>query len=66
MTSEAGQQAKIDNNAGWKNIMLHGKMHLMQIQQAMATAQPTDEGAKSGRHNNEAPITENNSAPTIQ
>lgn len=69
--SEAGQQAKIDNNAGWINIMLHGKMHLQQIQMSMAPP-PTDPNSQSNgadktkRHNNAAPITENNSAPTIQ
>lgn len=69
ITSEAGQQAKIDNNAGWKNVMLHGKMHLMQIQASMAppaTANSTDDGASPKNHNNAAPITENDSAPTIQ
>ena len=47
--------------------MLHGKMHLMQIQASMV--QPMDnvspDGAK-GKPDNKAPITENNSAPTIQ
>lgn len=70
ITSEAGQQAKIDNNAGWKNVMLHGKMHLQQIQMSMAMSQPTDnnskdDGANPKRHNNEAPITENDNAATV-
>ena len=33
--SEAGRQAKIDNEAGYRNVLLHGKLHFMQIQQSM-------------------------------
>ena len=29
VTSEAGRQAKIDNPNGYKNVLLHGKMHQM-------------------------------------
>lgn len=32
VVSEVGQQAKIDNPVGFKNVLLHGKMHLQAIQ----------------------------------
>lgn len=39
--SEAGRQAKIDNPEGYKNVLLHGKMHQMMVQQAQMQAQMT-------------------------
>lgn len=66
LTSEAGQQAKVTNANGFKNVALHGKMHLLEIQQSIPIQSTSaDDGVKSGRHSNEAPITENDSAPTI-
>src|SRR5438876_11319354 len=32
VTSEAGRQAKIDNPNGYRNVLLHGKMHQMAMQ----------------------------------
>lgn len=58
VVSEAGRQAKIDNEAGYRNVLLHGKMHFQMIQQeAMAT--PEAQGAAPGEKptgNQEAPI----------
>ncbi len=36
--SEAGQQAKTDNAEGYKNVLLHGKQHLMYMNQAAMMA----------------------------
>lgn len=67
VVSEAGRQAKMDNPEGHKNVLLHGKMHLMMLQQ-QAMAAPA-EGAAPGEQpnpqNQEAPITgEENVATT--
>jgi len=37
--SEAGRQAKTDNQMGYTNVLLHGKMHYDQMQQAMMQQQ---------------------------
>lgn len=37
--SPAGQQAKTDNEAGYKNVLLHGKLHHMIMQQNMMMQQ---------------------------
>lgn len=38
--SEAGRQAKLDNEPGYRNVLLHGKLHYMQMQpQQMAPGQ---------------------------
>lgn len=77
VTSEEGRQAKIDNPAGHTNVMLHGKMHYMMIQQqmmeeAMNTAaagpgassesSPTDQ---KGQDKKSAPITGESDVQTV-
>jgi hypothetical protein len=56
--SEAGRQAKIDNPEGYRNVLLHGKMHFMMAQQ-QAMAQQTQGAAPNAKPNpkdKEAPI----------
>ena len=38
--SPAGQQAKTDNEAGYRNVLLHAKQHYMVMQQNMMQQQP--------------------------
>jgi hypothetical protein len=68
---EAGRQAKIDNPDGYKNVLLHGKLHLMEIQKAMMQqqmqAQAGEEdksgnvpNAKRDKTKDEAPVGDNN------
>ncbi len=38
--SDAGRQAKTDNEAGYQNVLLHAKAHLLLMQEAMALSQP--------------------------
>jgi len=70
--SEAGRQAKTDNEAGYKNVLLHGKMHYMVIQQQMAQQQMAAQaqGAAPSKKPNplaqEAPITGEGNVGTIQ
>mgnify|MGYP001572094466 CR=1 FL=1 len=73
--SEAGRQAKTDNEAGYRNVLLYGKM-LKQIQvanalQQMQTQVPGEEGATPPEKPNplmtkEAPIIGEGDVPTIQ
>ena len=56
--SEAGRQAKIDNPEGYRNVLLHGKMHFM-MAQAKAMAEQTQGAAPNEKPNpkdKEAPI----------
>jgi hypothetical protein len=56
--SEAGRQAKIDNPEGYRNVLLHGKMHFMMAQQK-AMAEQTQGAAPNAKPNpkdKEAPI----------
>lgn len=60
VVSEAGRQAKTDNEAGYRNVLLHGKAHYMQMQPAPMV--PGQEGAPNPEKPNqlemqpEAPI----------
>jgi len=69
--SEAGRQAKTENEAGYRNVLLHGKMHndIMKQQQmeqqmsmAAASAPPKKPNAVTAK---EAPITEEANVETI-
>lgn len=67
ITSDAGRQAKIDNPNGYKNVLLHGKMHYMQNQ--MMAAQQQVQGAPPSEQPNdnlETPITGENDVQTVQ
>lgn len=63
--SEAGRQVKMDNQAGYKNVLLHAKAHFDQMQQAMVPPPmaPPDGGAPAGNEPLEKPNTLNRNAP---
>lgn len=73
VVSEAGRQMKIDNPPGYKNVLLHGKMHLMFMQQAamaeMQQAQSQENGAPNAEKPNKdtkAPIKGENDVPSVE
>lgn len=71
VTGEAGRQAKIDNPNGYRNVLLHGKMHQMELmKEAMAQAEQDAQGAAPSKKPNvkkqEAPIQGENNVNTIQ
>lgn len=47
LISDAGRLAKVDNPAGYKNVLLHAKQHLMIMQQAMMAQQQAQMMAES-------------------
>ena len=67
VVSEAGRQAKIDNEAGYRNVLLHGKLHYMQMQNSMAPTGNTG-AAPDAKPNpsdvQEAPITGDSNVQT--
>jgi hypothetical protein len=69
VTGEAGRQAKIDNEAGYRNVLLHGKLHFMQMQAAMAPQGPNGAAPNEKPNPNEtkeAPIEGNQDVKTAQ
>lgn len=69
-TSEAGRQAKVDNPAGYKNVLLHGKLHHMQMQQDAMQQAMTVPGSganpeKPNHEGQEAPITGEENVATV-
>jgi hypothetical protein len=63
--SPAGQQAKMDNEAGYRNVLLHGKLHFMIIQQKMMQQQMAP-GAEKGAAPPEKPNpSESQEAPIV-
>jgi len=73
--SEAGRQAKIDNEPGYRNVLLYGKMYQMlqqqrMMQQMMMQGTPPEKGATPGEKPNEkktkeAPITGEENVATV-
>jgi hypothetical protein len=73
--SEAGRQAKIDNESGYRNVLLYGKMYQMlqqqrMMQQMMMQGAPPEKGATPGEKPNEkktkeAPITGEENVATV-
>jgi LPS sulfotransferase NodH len=47
LKSDAGRLAKIENAAGYRNVLLHMKRH-MDIQQAMMAMQPQQQNTDAG------------------
>lgn len=43
-TSEAGRLAKIENEAGYQNVLLHGQMHFFEMNKQMMLSQSMDAG----------------------
>ena len=72
LVSDAGRLAKIENQDGYKNVLLHAKQHLQFIQQNMMAEQEMaaseEQGGKSEGKPKEsdkpAPIMENEDVPT--
>jgi hypothetical protein len=70
--SEEGRQAKSENEPGYRNVLLHGKLHLMQIQMQMMQEQMATEGKgvvpseKPNQLNRETPIQGEENVSTIQ
>jgi len=69
--SESGQLAKIENEAGYKNVLLHAKQHLLALQMNALPAGQEAPGAGNPEKpnelsNKEAPITESNDVSTVQ
>lgn len=54
VTSEAGRLAKIENEAGYQNVLLHGQMHFFEMNKQMVLQQSMEGGAK-GTDNPEKP-----------
>jgi hypothetical protein len=68
--SEAGRQAKTDNNEGYKNVLLHAKAHLSLLQQMNEPAPAGDNGAAPPAKPNpnetqDAPIKESSDVQTV-
>lgn len=67
VVSEAGRQAKVDNEAGYRNVLLHGKLHYMQMQNSMAPTGNTGAAPDAKPNPNdvqEAPITGDSNVET--
>jgi hypothetical protein len=68
-TSEAGRLAKIENEAGYQNVLLHGQMHYFEMNKQMVLANTAGTGA--GENNPEKPegsqeVEGEGNVPTIQ
>jgi hypothetical protein len=63
--SEAGRQAKLDNPEGHANVLLHGKMHWMQMQMQAAQEMATQSQVPGEKptENTETPIEEESNVP---
>jgi ssDNA-binding Zn-finger/Zn-ribbon topoisomerase 1 len=71
VTGEAGRLAKVDNPEGYKNVLLHGKMHLMYIQQSAMAEQMANQGPNGANpekptKDTKAPIKGENDVPSVQ
>lgn len=71
LLSEAGRQAKIDNEPGYRNVLLYAKMYKQMLMQSpMGTTAPAPSGAMNAEKPTEpslreAPITGEENVPTI-
>ena len=68
--SEAGRQAKTDNEAGYRNVLLYGRMlkqfqMMQQMQQAMTQGQGAAPSEKPNPKDKEAPITGEGDVKTV-
>jgi hypothetical protein len=69
LVSEAGRQAKIDNEKGYRNVLLHAKLHLQVVQMSMQPQQPQPgqpNQPKPPGGNTQAPIQDESHVQTIQ
>lgn len=58
VNSPAGQLAKEENNAGYQNVLLHAKQHLMIIQQQMAAQQQSERMNEKPNKKSNTPVKE--------
>lgn len=69
--SEAGRQAKTDNEAGYRNVLLHGMLHKLAIDKAMMEASMEQGGGAAppkkpdSTETKEAPITGENDVKSV-
>lgn len=65
-TSEAGRQAKTDNPNGYRNVLLHGKMHYMaNMEQQMMEQQQGQAPSEKPAENTETPVTGEEDVQTV-
>jgi hypothetical protein len=66
-TSEAGRQAKTDNPNGYRNVLLHGKLHYMaNMQQQMTEQQQGQAPPEKPAENTQTPIQGEQDVQTAQ
>jgi hypothetical protein len=69
--SEEGRQTKLDNPEGYKNVLLHGRMHFMEIQKLqmqqaqMQMQSDNTPNEKADKTNQEAPIMGESDVQTV-
>lgn len=61
--SEVGRQTKADNPSGYKNVLLHGRLHFLEIQKQMMMQQQSN--LESGATPNERPDKTKQEAPIM-
>jgi hypothetical protein len=73
LVSDAGRLCKVENPAGYKNVLLHMKMHKdidmqmqMQAQMMMAPPPAPTDGKQAPEANAGVPLQGDQNAPTIQ
>jgi len=70
ITSEAGRLTKTDNEAGYRNVLLHGKLHYQVIKQQMIQQQMAAQSAgappEKQKENLEVPISGEANVSTVQ
>lgn len=49
--SEAGRLAKIENEPGYQNVLLHGQMHFFEMNKQMILEQAQESGGDAGQNN---------------
>lgn len=71
LVSDAGRLCKLENPAGYKNVLLHMKMHkdaaMMKVMQEMQQVAPqtSADGAAAPNGSKEPPISEDNDVPAV-
>jgi hypothetical protein len=66
LVSEAGRLLKIDNPLGYKNVLLHMKAHMLQIQLAMAPPVGPDGQPMAGPPGSASPLSQENANVPVQ
>lgn len=66
VVSEVGRQTKMENQEGYRNVLLHGQLHQMMLMQQMMQQTPQSTEQESVEEESEAPITGEEDVQTIQ